>query len=539
MRVSKWFTAAGLAAVAALVQACGEDTVPGKAPAENSGPKHSPADSVLAAHVDEPADAAAAPADEVTEGAGHTASGAPMPVTFGRVWESWSGDFDGMVERRIIRAVTPYGGYQFYYDDGKPRGATWELLQRFETYVNEETGKGHIGVHVIVIPLGRDQLIQALLDGHADLVAGDLTTTAARTELVAFSKPLLEDINEVVVTGPASPMLQTLDDLAGRQIVVRRSSSYFEHLEALSAGFADRGLDPPALVPADELLEAEDLLEMVNNGMIPLTVMDDYKARFWSSVFPDIQIRTDLVVNRGGAIAWALRPDGPGFAAVVDEFMHRYGKGTMIGNDTYNRYLADATAVRCSHSPKAIEDLEQLVGVFQRNAEKYGFDWLQLAAQGFQESGLRQDRRSPAGAVGIMQIKPSTASDPNVGVGDVSTVEGNVEAGAKYMRFLADRYFPAPEFDELSRWLFSLAAYNAGPARVASLRREAAGSGYDPDRWFNNVEIVAARRIGAETVTYVSNVFKYYVGYDLTLTRSVERTARYGEELAACRSAAS
>ncbi len=474
--------------------------------------------------------------DPADPGGGHDVTGEPAPATFKQLWQTWSGDLDAMVERRIIRVVTPYGGYQFYYDDGKPRGATWELLQRFEQHVNGEAGTGKLKVHVVVIPLGRDQLIPALLEGHADLIAGDLTITEDRSALVAFARPLLDNVNEVIVTGPGMAELSSIDDLSGRQVVVRASSSYFEHLQTLVADFDRRGLESPQIVEADEILEAEDLLEMVNNGMIPMTVMDDYKAEFWKSVFPDITIHNDLVINAGGSIAWAMRPDNPEFAAMVDGFLAKYGKGTMIGNDTYNRYLADAKSIRCSHGPKAIENLQALVGIFQKYGEEYDFDWLMLAAQGFQESGLQQDRRSPAGAIGIMQIKPSTAKDPNVAISDIDSADGNVHAGAKYMRFLADRYFPFDDHEKVDRWLFSLAAYNSGPARVAQLRKEAGAGGYDPDKWFNNVEIVAARRIGPETVTYVSNVFKYFVGYELTMKRAIQRSARYEDELSGCRS---
>jgi len=439
-----------------------------------------------------------------------------------------------MAERRIVRAVVPYGGYQYYYEDGRPRGAAYDMLRRLEAYINDELESGHLKVYVVIIPLGRDRLIPAVLEGHADLAAGDLTATNSRSAALAFTRPWLDDIDEVIVTGPSAPAIAGLDDLAGQPVMVRPSSSYFEHLRRLADDFAARGLDPPAIIPADELLEAEDLLEMVNAGLVPMTVMDDYKAEFWVGVFPDIVVRRDLVINADGAIGWAHRSDSPAFAAMLDGFMRRYGKGTLVGNDTYNRYLADATRVRCAHSPQSLASLEPLIDVFRQYADRYDFDWLMLAAQAFQESGLDQARRSPAGAVGLMQVRPSTAADPNVAVPGIESVDGNVHAGTKYLRFLADRYFSGPRFDPLSQWLFSLAAYNAGPARVAQLRRDAAAEGYDPDRWFNNVEIVAAREIGRETVTYVSNVFKYYVGYQLTASRGAERLERYDEVLSAC-----
>ena len=296
----------------------------------------------------------------------------------------------------------------------------------------------------------------------------------------------------------------------------------------------EAGVEAPRIKHADELLEAEDLLEVVNAGMIGTTVLDDYKARFWAGVFSEITVREDLVINEGGSIAWATRKDTPELSKVINEFLRKYGKGSMIGNDTFNRYLKDASRVRCANSGQNTQNLEELARLFQDYGERFDFDWLMLAAQGFQESGLRQDRRSPAGAIGVMQIKPSTAADRNVGIDDISTADNNIHAGAKYMRFLADRYFSDEGFDDLNQWLLTLAAYNAGPAKFARLRREAKENGYDPNIWFNNVEIIAARRIGRETVTYVSNIFKYYVGYQVISERSDIRSQRHGEILTEC-----
>ena len=463
-----------------------------------------------------------------------SAPGDVLPMPFRAIWQPWHGDWDGMLERRVIRAVVPFGGYQFYYHAGMPRGATWELLQRLEKHVNDTLGRRNIRVYVVAIPVHRDELVPALLDGHADLIAADLTMTDERRELLRFSRPLLTNVNEVLVTSKDIAPLDTLDDLAGREVVVRASSSYHEHLLALQKDFIDRGLEAPIIRLADEILEAEDLLDMLNAGIFDITVLDDYKARFWATVFPDIDVRDDLIVNEGGSIAWAMRKDNPQFELAIQGFMRKYGKGTLIGNDTYNRYLADASKVRCIQRREPSARIVELATLFQKYGEQYRFDWLMLAAQGFQESGLRQNRRSPAGAVGVMQIKPSTAADRNVGIDDVSDVDNNIHAATKYMRFLADRYFSDDRIDDLNQWLLALAAYNAGPAKINRYRREAEANGYDADKWFDNVEIIAARRIGRETVTYVSNVFKYYVGYQLTTERLAARSQRHAETLNSC-----
>jgi membrane-bound lytic murein transglycosylase MltF len=503
-----------------LLTACGAEAPPGEPPEDASTVPDQAESMPSAAGVEPP------PVNPST--------GELLPMPFAAVWAPALLSYEQMLERRAIRVVVPYGGYQFYYDEGRPRGAIYELVQRFESYLNERLGRRNIKVYVVVIPVSREELLPALARGHADFVAADLTITAERSAEFSFSRPTLTGINEVVVTGPQAPPVASLDDLAGQEIAVRASSSYFEHLQRLSDEFRERGLEPPVVRPVDELLESEDLLEMLDAGMFGMTVLDDYKAEFWADVFPNITVRSDLVVNEGGSIAWVTRQDTPELMKKINSFLRKYGKGTLVGNDTFNRYLKDANRVRCAHSGQSTARTEELARHFQTYGKRYGFDWLMLAAQGFQESGLRQNRRSPAGAVGIMQIKPSTAADRNVGIADVSTAEANIHAGAKYMRFLADRYFSDEGITELNQWLLSLAAYNAGPARVASMRREAAEDGHDPNVWFDNVEIIAARRIGRETVTYVSNIFKYFVGYQIIAERTDIRSERHGETLQEC-----
>jgi membrane-bound lytic murein transglycosylase MltF len=192
------------------------------------------------------------------------------------------------------------------------------------------------------------------------------------------------------------------------------------------------------------------------------------------------------------------------------------------------RYFENLHWVRNSTSKQGLDRLQPLLKHFRDSGTKNRIDPLMLAAQAYQESELEHDRQSSAGAVGIMQIKPSTAADRNVGIKDVSTPGNNIEAGAKYMRFLMDRYYSDSEMEGIQQWLFALASYNAGPARIQRLRRQAAAEGYDPNVWIDNVELIAARKIGRETVTYVRNVFKYYVAYRLA---SQNRRLREAVEL--------
>jgi membrane-bound lytic murein transglycosylase MltF len=457
-----------------------------------------------------------------------------LPAEFEWAWQPWTGDLDAIVERRVLRVLTPYGGYQFYFDNGRPRGATVEMLARLEAFINEELGLGNVKVYIVPIPVSRDQLIPGLLEGKGDLAAADLTVTDERKKLVSFTRPLLTDIREVVVLGPTAPAIGALEDLADQEIFVRPTSSYAEHIAGLADTFEEQGLEPPVIVPADEILEAEDLLDLVQGGVAGVTIMDDYKAEFWAGVMHDIDVRNDLVIADDRRIAWAHRKEDEQLAALLERFLRKFGKGSAFGNDVYRRHLKRPERVRCAGGPEGYARVQPLVDLFRKYGEQYGIPWLRLGAQAYQESGLRQDRRSPAGAIGVMQIKPSTAADRNVGIDDITTAENNVHAGAKYMRFIADRYFDDPAIDELNQWLFTLAAYNAGPAKVARLRREAEDKGYDRNRWFDNVEIIAARRIGRETVSYVSNIFRYYLNYQLVASRSGIAQERYGDVLSFC-----
>ncbi|HEX7778236.1 MAG TPA: transglycosylase SLT domain-containing protein, partial [Vicinamibacterales bacterium] len=124
-------------------------------------------------------------------------------------------------------------------------------------------------------------------------------------------------------------------------------------------------------------------------------------------------------------------------------------------------------------------------------------------------------------AIGVMQVMPATGKELNVG--DIKVLEPNIHAGVKYMRGMVDRYFAKEPMDDVNRLLFAFAAYNAGPGRVRQLRKEAAEDGLDPNVWFNNVERIASARIGRETVTYVSNIYKYYVTYLLIQGECLQR----------------
>ncbi len=427
--------------------------------------------------------------------------------------EPFQGDWDEILRRRMLRALVVYSRTLFFVDRGTQRGATYEMLKAFEDDVNVRLRTKPLRFHVVFIPVPRDQLIPALMDGRGDIAAAFLPVTPERARLVDFSAPVLEGVSELVVTGPSGPRIASLAELSGQAVHVRRSSSYWEHLEALNHRLVDNGKPAVKLVAVSEDLEDEDLLEMVNAGLIPTTVSDEYQATFWKRLYHQLSFDPAVAVRTGGSVAWMLRKNSPQLKAVADDFVRRHRKGTAFGNTLLRRYQGNMRSVLPATSGTELRKFEQTVELFRKYGQRYDVDYLLMMAQGYQESRLDQRATSHVGAVGIMQLMPATGAQMNVG--DIRQLEPNIHAGVKYLRHVEDTYFGEPGLDPLVKALFAFASYNAGPNRIQSLRREAARRGLDRDRWFKNVEVVVAERIGQETVTYVSNIFKYYVAYQL------------------------
>jgi len=433
--------------------------------------------------------------------------------------QRWTGDFGEMAKRRIIRALVTFSKTNYFLDEATQRGATYELLKEFEKTINKLLQKKHLKIHVVFIPVTRDQLIPALVEGRGDIAAAALTITPERKKLVDFADPFVKNIDEIVVAGPSAPKLTSLHDLSGKQIHVRKTSSYYEHLVRINKSFRKAGKSQIVIREASEFLEDEDLLEMVNADLIPMIVVDNYLAEFWSQIFEDIKLYPKIAVNTGGEIAWMIRKKSPKLKQVINEFVKGHKKGTLFGNIMLRRYLKSTKYVRNSLADEDLERFKSTIALFRKYADTYDMDWLLVAALAYQESRIDQSVRSHAGAVGVMQLLPSTAAGHPVNIPKIEELENNIHAGVKYLRWLFDQYFKDENMDLLNKGLFTFASYNAGPGKVAQLRKQTSRMGFDPNKWFGNVEVVAAKKIGRETVQYVSNIFKYYVAYRLIVEK--------------------
>ena len=440
----------------------------------------------------------------------------------------WTGDLDGMIKRRYIRVLVTYSKTNYFVDRGTQRGITYDAFRLFEDDLNKKLKSKSLRVHVVFVPVSRAGLIPALVEGRGDIAAANLTVTPERLKQVDFSDPSIRDVSEIVVTGPGAEPIARLEDLSGKEVYVHKTTSYYESLRKLNADFEKAGKAPVKVIPAAENFEIEDILEMVNAGLIKITIADNYLAEFWKKVLPKITLHPEVGIRTGAEIAFMIRKDSPQLKQALNTFLARYPEGSATRNQLLQKYLKSTKFVKDATSKEEMAKFERTVRFFRQYGDKYDMDYLLMMAQGYQESRLDQNAKSSVGAVGVMQVMPATGKD--MGVGDITQIEPNINAGVKYIRFMVDQFYENEPMDKLNKGLFAFAAYNAGPGRISQLRSLAAKRGLNPNVWFNNVEVIAAEKIGRETVTYVSNIYKYYIAYKL-VTEEMEDRQKAKEEV--------
>ena len=458
------------------------------------------------------------PNQNLAEDDANDAMEAPLEDVWPALSEERVGDLDAMIARGEIRVLTTFTLGSYFIDRGRQYGTVYELSQILEKYARNKLGKQAKTLKVTIIPVRRDQLLPFLIAGHGDVVFANLTVTPERSAIVDFSRPFTKKARELLVTGPNSPPVSSVTDLAGQEVVVQRASSYYESITALNEQFIKDGLVPIKVTESDPRLEVEDILEMVNAGLLPTTVVDEHRTTVWAKVFGNLNVHEDIVFRKDASIALAMRQESPQLKELLDGFVYENRVGTLITNILLKKYGKNAGWARPALQREPFRRFEQLAGLFQTYGDRYEFDWLMLASFAFQESGFDQSVRSPVGAIGVMQVMPATAADRAVNIDNIHELENNVHAGAKYLFVLRDHYFSDEAIDPTERMLFTMAGYNAGPNRINRLRRVAAARGLDPNVWFNNVEVVVSAEVGREPVGYVGNIYRYYIAYSRALS---------------------
>jgi membrane-bound lytic murein transglycosylase MltF len=463
--------------------------------------------------------AVAADTSLVSDAAGAAPGTLVLPTGFGKR----TGDLDDIAKARVIRALVIVNPVGFFYQAGHPQGIQYEALEEFEKFANKKLNTGKLPLKVVFLPMRPDQVEPALTQGLGDIIAHGVIITPEREQRLAFSIPVNKDVKEVVVTGPALANVASFDDLAGKDIYVNPLTVYKDYLNRVADDQKKSGKQPLIVKDADVNLFDDDLVQMVNAGIIPATITNQPRADLWAQVLPNVKSHTDLAVASGLNMGWVMRKSNPQLKQLVDEFFESRAAGSAFGNTLLRRYLQNTKWITNSTNAAELQKFNDYSGYFKKYSSQYNFDYLMIAAQAYQESLLDQDRRSHAGAVGVMQVIPKLAAANPINIPNVGNADGNIQAGTKMLRNIADTYFNDPGINPLNKTLFTFASYNAGPNRIVRLRKKAQQDGLDPNKWFGNVELEVAQDVGQETVNYVSNIYKYYVAYKLTLEEKQQK----------------
>ncbi|MFO6422549.1 transglycosylase SLT domain-containing protein [Motilimonas sp. KMU-193] len=436
--------------------------------------------------------------------------------------QTFTGDLTEIKQRRVLRALVSYNKTDFFIRKGTILGLQTELLQQLENQLNQGIKKEIDKTKIKFIPVPFEQLIPALNEGKGDFIAAFLSNTSDRQKQISFVDSLLTQVNEVLVTNKSIAPINRLEQLAGLTIHVLQHSSYTEHLNTINRILAKQDLPAIKIIEANRYLTSEDLIEMLAGDMIQAVVVDDYKAKLWTQVFPELMIHTEQPISVNNHIGWATRQNNPELNQFLSQFVSKHAQqGTLLGNTLFNRYYKD---IKWAKAAPAMPDLSDPIYLaFQQAAETNQLDVIALIAQAYQESKFNNTLVSHRGAVGIMQVLPSTAKEMQVK--DYRSLEGNIRAAARYMHWIDKHYLADKNLTPDNHQAMLWAAYNAGPNKLNKMLKRAQEMGLDDTVWFGQVEIAAALETGRETVQYVANNYKYYLAYKLSIDLAANKTA--------------
>lgn len=419
-------------------------------------------------------------------------------------------DLADIRQSRVLRVLVNQSRNSSGEVKGEAIGVEYHRLQAFEQYLNGHADGGQ-AIHLKIIPRPKEQLIGALQRGDGDLVAPGELLDLPDTPLVSASAPVLDNVPLVLVGAKGARRYARIEQLAGKTVTLPAGSVAGDALQAINQKLAARKLAPVKVEWADPSLAVEDVLEMVQAGIYPMTIVEKPIAGRWAKVMPKLMVQGNLHLGAPRQITWYVRSDASMLHASIDRFTRGY-RAPADQDAAFTRVYRKLYQV---HNPLAHADrqrLEKLRPVLQRYGREQGIDWLNLAALAFKESQLDPTVRGAGGATGLLQITPSAAQ--RVGVGNIQNVDNNVQAASRYLALIRKKFFASSKLNERQRMAFVLAAYNMGPERVQAMRAEARRRGLNPNQWFFQVERIAMEQMGMNAVSYVNSVNKYYLAYD-------------------------
>ncbi|UCE41404.1 MAG: transglycosylase SLT domain-containing protein [Candidatus Aminicenantes bacterium] len=419
-------------------------------------------------------------------------------------------DLPDMIKKRRIRVLTTYTFGNYFVYEGKAYGYEYSLMEEYKKFLNKGRKRAdHVDFYYFPVPY--ELLVSTINSGYGDIVAANMTILQERSEEVDFTDPYQWNIKEVLVSNEGIEGIQKIEDLSSREVHVREGSSYHYSLARLNEQLKENKLAPIKIVALPGVVNTGEIIELVSSDVIDITVADSHIASIADELLPNIKVHEQIVFNDDVKFGWIVRKSNPQLKASLNQFIKTIKKGTYLGNIYFQRYFKRNPWAREGLKRDDFTKFSKYAPLFKKYGEMYGVDWMLVEAQAFQESGLNPDVRSRAGAVGLMQLLPSTAEW--MGFDEHLSPENNVHAGVKYLKYLMDQYFPEDKYSATERLRLALAAYNAGPGNMQKSIRKTAELGYDATKWFGNVEMGTMRQVGLEPVHYVRNINKYYLSF--------------------------
>ncbi|MCV9919914.1 transglycosylase SLT domain-containing protein [Pseudomonas sp. BT-42-2] len=404
---------------------------------------------------------------------------------------------------------------------GEPVGIEYHRLRALEHYLNGREREGQL-IQVKLIPRAKEQLLGALARGEGDLAAPGELLDPGVVRGVSTSAPVLDQVPLLLVGRKGERSFSRVEQLSGRTIALTTASAAGALIQDINEQLALRKRAPIKIEWVDPSLAIEDVLEMVQAGIYHLTVVERPIAQRWARVMPRLRVDTRLKLGEPQAMRWYVGRDAHQLLATVDRFLAGY-RAPDNQDAAFERIYRRQYRV---HNPLARKDRQQLQtlrAVLQKHGQAQQIDWLNLAALAFKESTLNPAARGMGGAHGLMQITPSAAQ--RVGVSNTTTVDGNVQASARYLALIRRKFFASPKLNERERMAFILAAYNLGPERVQAMRAEARRRGLNGNQWFFQTERIAMEQVGMGPVNFVNSVNKYFLAFNRERA-ALERVAK-------------
>ncbi|WP_019339447.1 transglycosylase SLT domain-containing protein [Stutzerimonas stutzeri] len=391
---------------------------------------------------------------------------------------------------------------------GEAIGVEYVRLRAFEQYLNR--GSKGPPITLKIIPKAKDQLLGALQRGEGDLVAPGEILPQGPIRRLSRSRAVIDQVPMVLVSRQGGPRYHSFEQLSGRSLALSAGSAAGSALDKLNRALMQAGRAPIAVEWVDPTLAVEDVLEMVQAGVYPATVVEQPIAERWAKVLPKLRIESQLTLGDPADVHWFVQKDAGMLRASIDRFLQTYNAPDNQ-DAVFVRVYRRLYRVQYPLDRVGRQRLEKVRPTLQRHAQRQGIDWLNLAALAFKESTLNPSARGASGATGLMQVTPATAR--SMGVQNIGQLDNNVLASVRYLASIRKTFFSSPRLNERERMAFVLAAYNLGPQRVQALRAEARRRGLNPDQWFFQVERVAMSTMGMGVVSYVNAVNKYYLAY--------------------------